>query len=569
MLGLQIADVFVLGLYLVGVTIIGIWTARRIKTIADFFMPRRFGKVMMITHAFGTGTHSDQAVSVASKSFTNGLSGIWYQWLWLFATPFYWLIAPVMRRFRAITTADVFEARFGPSVAMLFTVVGMANLSINIGVMLLGSSKVIDASTAGAVSSNYAIAAMTVMFVIYGIAGGLSAAIITDFIQGVLTIAFSFILLPFILNAVGGIEGIHEAIKDPNMLLLEDRAGEIGIFYIVVISLNGLVGIVTQPHTMGNCAAGRTEMEGRVGWMFGNFIKRICTVAWCLTGLAAVVYFSGRDVEPDKTFGLVAAEFLPKILPGVLGLFLAALLASVMSSCDSFMIASSGLFTENIYKRFNPGRKQKDYIFVARVTSLVVVAGGVGFAYWLPGVVKGLEIFWKISAMMGIAFWLGLFWRRTTVAGAWACTLVGFAVLLFTGKIGFGDYVLWDFNAHLAGKLPTFMLWQGKLYLPWQMIFYLVPGLITGIVVSLLTKPVPREKLDKFYALTRTPIQAGEQVAVPCTLPEGAVVPEKRNLFPNTNLEIPIPSVTSVVGFLAGAGCVVAIYKVVRLIVAG
>ena len=171
MLGLHIADVFVLGLYLVGITIIGVWAARRIKTIADFFMPRRFGKVMMITHAFGTGTHSDQAVSVASKSFTNGLSGIWYQWLWLFATPFYWLIAPVMRRFRAITTADVFEARFGPSVAMLFAAVGMLNLSINIGVMLKGSGAVVHASTGGLVSSNVAIAAMTVIFVIYGMAG--------------------------------------------------------------------------------------------------------------------------------------------------------------------------------------------------------------------------------------------------------------------------------------------------------------------------------------------------------------------------------------------------------------
>ncbi len=92
MLGLHIADILVLGLYLVGITVIGIWVARRIKNTADFFMPRRFGKVMMITHAFGTGTHSDQAVSVASKSYAVGLSGIWYQWLWLPCTPFYWLI---------------------------------------------------------------------------------------------------------------------------------------------------------------------------------------------------------------------------------------------------------------------------------------------------------------------------------------------------------------------------------------------------------------------------------------------------------------------------------------------
>ena len=570
MSGLHIADILVLVLYLVAVTIIGVWSARRIKNIADFFMPRKFGKAMMITHAFGTGTHSDQAVSVASKSFTNGLSGIWYQWLWLFATPFYWLIAPVMRRFRAITTADVFEARFGPSVAMLFAVVGMLNLSINIGIMLKGSSAVVDASTGGLVSSNVAIAAMTVMFVVYGIAGGLSAAIITDFIQGILTVIFSFLLLPFVLKAVGGLGGLRAEIPNPDEMFSLVAPGEIGLFYVVVISLNGLVGIVTQPHTMGNCAAGRTEMEGRVGWMCGNFIKRICTVAWCLTGLAAVVYLADRKPEhPDHVFGLVAADFLPKILPGMLGLFLAALLASVMSSCDSFMIASSGLFTKNIYKRLSPGGTEKHYVFVARITSLAIVACGVVFAYWLPGVVKGLEIFWKVSAMMGIAFWLGLFWRRTTVAGAWAGTLAGFAVLLFTSRIAFWDYVVWDFNVRLGDMLPSRMLWEGELSLPWQMILYLSAGLITAVVVSLLTEPVRKEKLDNFYALVRTPVQPGEQVKQPCVLPSDAVVPEKRSIFPNTSLEFLVPSRSSVFGFLAGCGCVVAIYYSVKYFIAG
>jgi len=52
-LGLHIADVFVLGLYLIGITIIGIWAARRIKNVADFFMPRRFGKAMMIMQMEG------------------------------------------------------------------------------------------------------------------------------------------------------------------------------------------------------------------------------------------------------------------------------------------------------------------------------------------------------------------------------------------------------------------------------------------------------------------------------------------------------------------------------------
>lgn len=565
--GLHIADIFVLVLYLLGMAVIGFWSAKKIKQSHDFFMPRRFGKAMMVMFGFGAGTHSDQAVGVASKSFTSGLSGIWYQWLWLPVTPFYWLIAPVMRRFRAITTGDVFEARYNRSVAMLYAVIGMLNLSVNIGVMLKGSGAVISASTQGQLSANAAIAVMTVVFVVYGVAGGLAAAIITDFIQGILTIIFSFLLLPLIMNAVGWMDGIREAITEPEKLTLVAPA-EIGFFYITVIAFNALVGIVTQPHTMSNCAAGKTEMEGRFGWMFGNILKRICTIPWCLTGLAAIVYFgaAGRVVEADHVFGTVAGDFLPKILPGILGIFLAALLASVMSSCDAFMIASAGLFTENIYRPLTPHKKKGHYVTVGRIASVVVVAGGVLFAFWLPGVIAGLEIFWMVSAMMGLAFWLGLFWRRTTVAGAWAATLVSFAVMLFTSKISFGQYTPWDFNAHFASYLPEFMLSEGELHLPWKMILYLGSGLISGIVVSFLTRPVAKEKLENFYALIRTPITPGEQVDKPCTLPAGAVVPERRNVFPNTSLEIAVPSRISIIGFLIGWVCVAAIVCVVYLI---
>jgi len=554
MLGLHLADVIVLVLYFVGMALMGLKVAKKIEGMTDFFMPRKANSALMIMHAFGSGTHADQAVGVASKTYTNGLSGIWYQWCWLFPTPFYWLLAAVMRRFRAITTADVFEARFGPSVAMLFVIVGIFNMVVNIGVMLKGSSAVIDASTAGMVPGNIAIAVMMVVILIYGMAGGLSAVILADFIQGILTIIFSFMLLPFILHAVGGMEGIRATIKDPQMLSLV-APKEISIFYVVIIAINALIGLVTQAHLMGNCAAGKTEMEGRVGLVFGNLIKRICTIAWCLTGLAAVVYFAGRDINPDHIFGVVAAEFLPKVSYGVLGLFLASLLTSAVGSCDSFMVASAGLFTENIYKKMLPSRSQRHYIFVARITSFIVVAGGVAFAYWLPSVVKGMEVFWVICAMMGIAFWMGLLWRRTTAAGAWASTLTSFAVWWLTTQKFF---VRWLSSLPITGSPRFIFIRDGvpEVYLPWQMIFYLAAGLIVGIVVSLVTMPVAREKLDNFYALVRTPVRRGEKVLVPCTLPEGVVASPKRSVFPGTNLEILVPSRVAIVGFLVTWACV-------------
>ena len=198
MFNLHPADIATLSLYLIGVTVLGVLAARKVKSLSDFVMPRKFGKAFMLMHGFGTSTHSDQAVSVVSKTFTNGLSGIWYQWMWLFATPFFWLIGPMMRRFRALTTADVFEARYDRSVSVLYSILGLGKFMVNIGLMLKGSSVIIGAATDGALSPNLMIPIMTILFVVYGIAGGLSAAIVTDFVQGILTLLFSFMLVPVV-----------------------------------------------------------------------------------------------------------------------------------------------------------------------------------------------------------------------------------------------------------------------------------------------------------------------------------------------------------------------------------
>ncbi len=445
-------DAVVVAVYLLGITALGVWMGRRISSSSEYFMPRKFGKGMMIMHAFGTGTASDQAVVVSSATFAKGLSGIWYQWLWLFVTPFYWLIAPIFRRFRATTTADVYELRFDRSVAVLFALVGMANMCIKIGLMLKGAGALIDAGTGGAIDANVAIVVVTALFVIYGVAGGLSAAIVTDYIQGILTIVFSFLLLPFILQAVGGMTGVHQAITDPSMMSLVAPT-QVTLFFIVMMALQALIGIVAQPFIMGVCGAGKTEWEGRIGIVGGNIVKRICTIAWCLTGIAAVAWYiqQGNDpanmdpetlkVAADGIYGQVANTFLPQVMPGLLGLFLASLLAGVMSSCDSFMISSAGLFTENIYRHARPSQSETHYIWIGRFVSILVVVGGVLFAFWVPSVVKALSIWFKIAPMMGIVLWIGLFWRKMTVAGAWATTLTGFAAWWVTTQAWFVDWL--------------------------------------------------------------------------------------------------------------------------------
>jgi Na+/proline symporter len=404
------------------------------------------------------------------------------------------------------------------------------------------------------------------MFVVYGAAGGLGAAIVTDYIQGILTITFSFMLLPLILSEVGGMAGVHETISDQAMMSLV-APGKITLFFVIMMAIQALVGIVAQPFIMGVCAAGKTEWEGRIGFVGGNLIKRLCTVAWCLTALAAVAWYIQRGSPPaqlddtalraagDGIYGEIAHTFLPRLMPGLLGLFLAALLAGVMSSCDSFMISSAGLWTENVYRPLLPGRSSRHYVWVGRLASVAIVAGGVLFAFWVPSVVDALEIWFMIAPMMGLVFWMGLLWRPMTVAGAWATTLTGFAAWWLTTRPWLIAWV-----GRLPQAEPLRLLWQEgdktEIYLPWQILFYMLTASLAGIVASLLTPPVPEEKLNRFYQLSRTPIEPGEQITEPCTLPPTAVVRPRRMLTTTGGLEIPMPSVVSAIGFVVSWLCV-------------
>jgi hypothetical protein len=300
------------------------------------------------------------------------------------------------------------------------------------GVLLRGGSAMIEAVSGGAIPWEWAAVVMTVLFLAYGMAGGLAAAILTDFVQGILTIILSFMLLPVALNHVGGMTGLREKISDPSIFTIVSP-GEINSFHIVMMCVSALIGIVTQPHIMGVCAAGRNEMDGRFGFATGNLIKRFCTVAWMVVGLCGIAIYPGlTGGEPDTIYGRVAADLLPTVMPGLVGVFLAALLASIMSSCDAFMISSSGLFTENLWRRYVVrNAPEKHYVLVGRVVSFLIVIVALYICFGIRSVPQGLEWFFKIQALMGAAFWLGLFWRRTSVIGAWAGTLGGLAVMYF------------------------------------------------------------------------------------------------------------------------------------------
>ena len=484
MLGLHWLDIVVIIAYFLFMAGIGVFAYLKVKNQSDYFMGgRRFGTLMMTMFAFGSGTHADTAVGVAAKSYSVGLAGIWYQWQQLFTTAFYWLLAPVFRRARCITTADFFEHRYGTGYSLLYTLDAVfINISFT-GVMLYGSGRMIEALTGGAISLPWAIAIMIVCFTVYGVAGGLVAAVWTDFFQGILTIIMSFLLVPFMWHAVGGKVGLKEKLPDFESAFSLQVVGEIGVFWILMNAINSLVSVVVQPHIMANTSAGKSELEGRVGFVAGVLIKRLCTVPWALVGVLGMALYAGQGIEADHVFGQAIRDCLPV---GLVGLMVACVMASVMSTCDVMMISSSALITRNLYVRFvGTNRDDRQMVRVARVCSVCFVALAIGLASLFQDMPGAMRYLWKSVPLMGISFFLGLWWRRANRYGAWASFISALAALVV------GQFVL---------------RWTGDKHLPKLMAFYLGSGLISGVVVSLLTPRENERMLDEFYLTINTPI---------------------------------------------------------------
>ena len=478
MLGLHWLDLIVIAAYMILVAGIGFWTMRGIRGTEDFFLGgRRFGKLFSIFLQFGAGTSSDMPVSVSRESFRNGMSGIWAVLLWLFITPFYWIIGPWYRRLRLVTIGDYFTERFdtkamGAAYAafsvfyfMYYIAIGLTAVGKTVEVLTPRPESSYTAGEARSVadyrryveldglrmekgelpaemedeyrtlrdrhrlgelpssysyiSSRIAVPAIALVIMFYCVLGGLKAAVITDFVQGVLIIFLSFIIIPFGLIKVGWFSGLHERVPEYMFSLLgSPAASDYTALYVFSIVLINMVGIVVQPHiiqTGGGAAV--DEMSARIGLCYGNYLKRFCTVGWALVGVLGFALYAKEVSDPDMIWGYTTRQLL---FPGLVGLMIAALLAAIMSSADAFMVSGSALFTMNIYRPLRSGLPERHYLKVGRLSTVGIIIGGVLLSQVMHNVIELLKYIWILPVIFGASFWFSYLWRGVTKTAAWS-----------------------------------------------------------------------------------------------------------------------------------------------------
>jgi SSS family solute:Na+ symporter len=456
---METLDYVVLIAYFGVMAAIGLVSMLKIKRQEDFFMGGRgFGKILQTFAAFGAGTGSGDPINTARTTFTSGLSGIWSIMSWLFCTPFYWITGVWYRRMRLLTLGDWFVERYQSKhlgaaytlfglyfymvyMAMLFTAVGKFAAPLMGGTLGYGPSQV---------AVEYVLVTLIALIVIlYGVLGGLTAAYWTDLIQGTFIILLSVLLIPFGLWALvvkfgdpaahgylgGMLEGfrvMHDRVPEGMFTIVgSTTASEFPIYRIGAVAVILLVGVVVQPHfiaTGGGSA--KSEISARVGLVTGNFFKRFCTIGWCLTALIVLALLADNaalKADPDKVWGVASRELL---WPGLKGLMLGCLLAALMSSADCYMVVCSALVVRNVYAAYvKPDATEKQYVFLGRLTGVIVIVGAVIMSWTLMDVFQQLQRTWLVPMLFAAPFWVGMYWRRATTAAAWAAVV--FVALVF------------------------------------------------------------------------------------------------------------------------------------------
>lgn len=536
-LGLSTVIWLVLVVYFAGMLALGWWSKRSIKDQEGYLLGnRKFGVWMMVMHAFGAGTNPGDAAGTVSRTVAGGASGIWVSWMWMFGTPLYWLIAPIIRRMRCLTMADYYQERFGRSAAVLYTVIAGLGMTVFFAGVLLATTRTVQGMMGKAIVADgmdwwfYGIlTATTVTFTLYGYWGGIVAAIRTDMVQGWMIILLSFLAIPMALNMpeVGRMPGLRETLSGAaaggkNYLSLFDTSS-FKLSAVILLSINGPLTALALPHLMSVCAAGETEWEGRMGFVGGNMLKRFCTIGWSLLGLCWLAYLlkTGSAIHPDAAFGDSIRALLPPFLQGIM---LSCVMAASMSSGDAFQVTVAGLYTQSIYRPFiNPEADEQKQMSVTRLTGIVIV--GISFVFAIlmrDDVVKAIIAYFNILSIIGISTAMGIVWRRMNTKGVFTSAFLSGAVYIIT------RYVWRDCPVEAKFGLP------------------IVAGVLGGIAGSLLSAPPDVAAIEAFFKKIYVPIGQEEKLAL--SLDEA--VPERERLLTGGGLFLVKPSRQSWVGAL-------------------
>ena len=374
MFSLSTLDYFIIIIYLTGMVGVGLWFAKKHEDFDDFFLAgRSLTTPLLITTLISTYYGIDVLFGDTQLAFTDGVVA-WFG----YARPMYaffliaaLLLAKRLHKDKFKSLPDILEFYYGKKTryvgAVTSFIYSLPALSLYgfgmLGEVVFGWDSIMGMLLLGGIA------------LIYTLTGGFWAVALTDSIQFVMMCLVIVVAFPFAMNFIGGFNSMIELLPESFF----DTMGDLNIFLIIIYASTGL-SVLVEPTFYQRIFAAKSYKNVRNALIIGIFIwgsyDWIITILAMSAKTAVIKGLLPADVAPDAALLTVVVAALPA---GVVGLFIAGVLSTEMSTLDSYCLVAGGNVSYDIYKpAIKPNAIDKDLIKMTRYG--VLLSWILGFA---------------------------------------------------------------------------------------------------------------------------------------------------------------------------------------------
>jgi len=524
---MTIYDYIVIACYLLFISSLGFIFKKFSKDSSDFF---RGGGTMLWwlvgATAFMTQFSAWTFTGAAGYAYTNGTmimviffgNAISYFITYLFS-------APRFRQMRVVTPMEAVRNRYGRFNEQFFTWIWLPIGVFYAGIWLMGISKFV--SVVFGIDLALIIIIVGTVVLIMASLGGSWAVVASDFMQVMILIPISIVAAFLAIQKVGGgsfFTGASEFVgKLPAHHLdwTQLLRPEILIFWIIAMIIKQFCTVNNLNDSYRFLFAKDSQHAKKAG-LLASLLFLFGPIIWFIPPMAAAILYPDLKLLPELATlknaedGAYVAIGLRTMPMGMIGLMVSAIFAATISSMDSGLNKTAGIFIRNFYKPIlRKNASETEYLIAGKIVTavfgiLVIVAALIISMSGL-GLFEVMQLF---SANIAIPFVIPLIWgfiiKRSPAWSAWSTVLIGFMISIYTTRIMDPEHI-----RQLLGLKSSFTALEHTHYLQFiGLLFNVVLSSLWFLGTTYFSKYMSQEmqqKEEEFFKTMTTPVLSNPQ----------------------------------------------------------
>jgi SSS family transporter len=486
-------DVAIVAFYLLGTILLGMLFARRQRDMRTYFAgDRNVSWWLVLFSIVATETSTVTFLSVPGLAYSQGGNLTFLELAFGFIVGrilIAWLLLPQYLSGQLFSAYQVLRERFDARVQRTASAIFLVTRAIADGLRLYLAALLLQAFTGW--NSETAVVVIGGATILYTFLGGIQAVMWSDLVQFIVYISGAILAGVVMLSLLpGGWQEYWAAGQQAGKFVLLNSSFDPSEKYTVWTGLIGGAFLTMASHGADQLMVqryfcSRSVGEARTALILSGFIVLLQFLLFLLLGVGlSVLRETGiltgvSGARNDEVFGYFIVGYLPH---GLVGIVIAAVLASAMGTLSSSLTSSASAFVADFYRPLRPQLNELAYLRISKlmtvVWGIVRIAVALGCNWYLSdrsvvdqvlsvagfttGVILGLFLLGRLqgrvssfSALTGLvagllavlAVWLPSTGGHVMIAWPWYApigTIVTVAIALSLDRLGFGHGSLAD-----------------------------------------------------------------------------------------------------------------------------